>query len=97
VEQLLLMACRAAVGLADLEAGLDAPGEIPGARRLTELRDGLLARFRDGVHVLHRLRAESVADDPAVAELGRLIAQLDQDTAACSDARREVEAITGRS
>jgi hypothetical protein len=93
VEQLLILACRAAVDLADLEVGLDALGDGPGARRLAGLRDGLLARFRDGIHVLHRLRGEAVAEDPATQELARLIAALDQEAAAYAAARREVETL----
>jgi len=93
VEQLLLMACRAAVDLADLEVGLDTLVDGSGAKRLAGLRDGLLARFRDGIHVLHRLRAEAVADDPATQELARLIAALDQEAAAYAAARREVETL----
>jgi hypothetical protein len=95
VEQLLLMACRAARDLSDLDVALDAGGPRPGGARMVALREGLLARLRDGVHVLHRLRAEAVADDPAVAELARLIAALDQDATAYSEARKEVETVTG--
>ena len=93
VEELLSMACRAAEDLSDLEHGLMAVGAGPGAERLTGLRDRLVAKFRDGIAVLHRLRAETIADDPAHQELARLVTALGEDATALADARREIAAL----
>jgi hypothetical protein len=93
VHELVAVACRAAEDLADLERGIQALGDDPRADRARILRDGLVARFRDGIAALHRLRAEAVDDDPTAAELTRLVAALDEDAEAYAAARRELAAM----
>jgi hypothetical protein len=93
VEDLLIAACRAGEDLADLEHGVATLGDGPGADRVRGLHDGLLNRFRDGIAALHKLRAESIADDPVQEELARLVASLDEDVEAYTAARRELATL----
>jgi hypothetical protein len=93
VQGLVAVACRAAEDLADLERAIDAVKDGAKADRARTARDGLVARFRDGITALHRLRAEAVDDDPAAAELARLVAALDEDANACAAARRDLAAL----
>jgi hypothetical protein len=97
VEDLLLLACRAAQDLADIEQGIAAVGEHPQTDRARGLRDGLLARFRSGIAVLHQLRAESVEDDSTHEALTRLVASLDEDAQAYAVARTELALLLGTS
>lgn len=94
VHELVAVACRAAEDLADLDRGVAVLGDDERALRARALRDGLVARFRDGISALHRLRAEAVDDDPAAAELARLVAALDEDAEAYAAARRELGPLT---
>jgi hypothetical protein len=93
VHGLVAVACRAAENLADLERGILALGDDPKADPPRTLRDRLVAKFRDGISALHRLRAEAVDDDPAAAELARLVTALDEDAEAYAAARRELAAL----
>ncbi|MDH3495198.1 MAG: hypothetical protein OER21_00335 [Gemmatimonadota bacterium] len=93
IRDLLLHACRAAEDLADLERGLSALQDEPGLDRVAALHDGLTARFRHGITVLHRLRAETVDDDPAVHELTALVQALDEDAAARTAAREVLSSL----
>ncbi|MDH4042955.1 MAG: hypothetical protein OEY20_00335 [Gemmatimonadota bacterium] len=95
VEDLLLLASRAAQDLDDIERGLDAVGDTAQTDRAGALRDGLLARFRDGIAVLHQLRAESVDDEPAHDALNRLVVALDEDAEAYAVARTELALLLG--
>jgi hypothetical protein len=90
VRELVAVACRAAEDLAHLERGVHALGEDARAERVRALRDRMTARFRDGIAALHRLHAEAMEDDPAAAELARLVAALDDDAEAYAAARREL-------
>ncbi|MDH3457222.1 MAG: hypothetical protein OER90_10315 [Gemmatimonadota bacterium] len=92
VEQLLTHACRAAIDLSDLDHGLAAVLDEAAIDRVTSLHDGLASRFRKGVSVLYRLRAEAVDADPAHEELTELLEALDADATAYAAARAEVDA-----
>jgi hypothetical protein len=93
VERLLTHACRAAIDLSDLERSLTVLGSDPGVERVTVLRDGLADRFRQGISVLYRLRAEAVDADPAAVELAELLEALDTEADAYAEARQEVTAL----
>lgn len=93
IADLLTHACRAAGDLADLDEGLTVLEAQPGLERVQRLRDGLAARFRQGIRVLHRLRAETVDADPAQAELAELVVALDGEARAYEAARREVASL----
>lgn len=93
VIELLGHACRVALELADLDAALEALDGQEGLARVTQLRDGLRERFRQGIGVLHRLHAETVDADPAQAELTELLQALDDDTRAYAAARDEVASL----
>ncbi len=92
MEQLLTHACRAAIDLSDLDHGLAGVLDEAAIDRVTALHDALASRFRQGVSVLYRLRAETVDADPAHEELAELLEALDADVDACAAARAEVEA-----
>lgn len=91
VEQLLTHACRAAIDLSDLDHGLTGVLDAGAIDRVTALHDALASRFRLGVSVLYRLRAETVDADPAREELAELLEALDADADAYAAARAEVE------
>jgi hypothetical protein len=93
VEQLVTLACRAAVDLSDLDRGLALLGDEPGLERAIELRRRLVQRFRQGIHVLHSLRAETVDSDPVRAELAQLVEALDAEAEAFAAARQEVTSL----
>jgi hypothetical protein len=63
--------------------------------QVTSLHDGLASRFRPGVSVLYRLRAEAVDAHPAQEELTELLEALDADATAYAAARAEVDAWVG--
>jgi hypothetical protein len=93
VEQLLTHACRVAIDLSDLDHGLAAVLDETAINRVTSLHDGLASRFRQGVSVLYRLRAETVDADPAREELAELLEALDADATAYAAARAEVDSL----
>ena len=93
VGQLVTLACRAAVDLSDLDRGLALVGNEPGLERAKELRDRLAQRLRQGIHVLHRLRAETVDSDPVRAELAELVDALDAEAEAFAAAREEMSSL----
>ncbi|MDH3457524.1 MAG: hypothetical protein OER90_11865 [Gemmatimonadota bacterium] len=93
VEQLVTLACRAAVDLSDLDKGLALVGDDPGLERAIELRDRLAQRFRQGIGVLHKLRAETVDADPVRAELAELVEALDAEAEAFAAARQEMSSL----
>ncbi len=92
MEQLLTHACRAAIDLSDLDHGLAGMLDATAIDRVTALHDALASRFRQGVSILYRLRAETVDADPAHDELVELLEALDADADAYASARAEVEA-----
>ena len=61
--------------------------------RAKELRDRLAQRLRQGIHVLHRLRAETVDSDPVRAELAELVDALDAEAEAFAAAREEMSSL----
>jgi hypothetical protein len=93
VEQLLTHASRAALDLADLQEGLAALESEPGMERVQALHDGLIARFRQGIRVLHQLHAETVDADPARAELAELVEALDTEAETYASAKHEVRSL----
>ena len=93
IEQLVTLACRAAVDLPDLDNGLALVGDDPGLGRAIELRDRLARRFRQGIGVLHKIRAETVAADPVRAELAELVEALDSEAEAFAAARQEMSSL----
>ncbi len=93
VRDLLHRACSAAIDLAVLEKGLAILSGEPGTERAAKLRDRLEAKFRQGIHVLHRLHAESVDADPVHGELADVLNDLREEADAYAEARREVESL----
>ena len=94
VEQLVSHSCQAALDLSDLETALAALAGEAGTERAQRLRDRMLARFRQGIHVLHRLRAETVETHAAREEFAELLVVLDEETRVYVEALSEVKQLT---
>ncbi len=92
VEQVVRVACRAADDLSDLEIGLLQSAGQPGDAESKRLHRSLTDRLSRATRVLHRLRAETIALDPTRAMLAELIEELELETDACVEARRELAA-----
>ncbi len=97
VEQLLTHASRVAIGLADIQEGLAVLGGATGTERMHTLRDGLIARLRQGIGVLHRLHAETLDADPARVELAELLEALDAEAESYASANEEIRSLLASS
>ncbi len=93
VDSLLQHACRAAVDLSELDAGLAVLGDEPGTERSAQLRTQLVERLHRGVHVLYRLHTETVDADPVRAQLTDLLEALETEAEAYGEVRHELEAM----
>jgi hypothetical protein len=82
-----------AADLSDLDKGLALVGDKPGLERAIELRQRLAQRFRQGIRVLHTLRAETIDSDPVRTELAELVKALDAEAEASVAARQEMTSL----
>ena len=81
--------------LAAVGNGADAAERLDTQARATRARDALTQRLLEALAVLGRTRVAVAAGDPAATRLQEFTSELDGDIAGYTEARREVEALSG--